>query len=79
MYKKKTILLLEPFKEAKNAAHYKCVWILVYAIKGNSQLAIYPQTKALGRLEAKLESFLKLSRRTQAETQIAFLFSSAHT
>lgn len=47
-----------------------------HVISGNSQLAVYPQTKALGRMKGKLECLLKLLRGPLAEPQIASLLST---
>lgn len=45
-------------------------------ISGNSQLDVYPQTKALGRVKGKLECSLRLLRGPLAEPQIASLLSA---
>lgn len=47
-----------------------------HVIRGNSQLAVYPQTKALGRMKGKLECLLKLLRGPLVEPQIACLLST---
>lgn len=42
-------------------------------LSGNSQLAVYPETKVPGRMKGKLECLLKLLKGPLAEPQIASL------
>lgn len=71
-----------PWKQSSEEAKTPCPTMSVYekekahVISWNTQLAVYPQTKALGRMKGKLECLLKLLRGPLAELQIAFLLST---
>lgn len=63
------------FKETKkpNPSLSVCEEQKAHVIQGNSQLAVYPQTKALGRMKGKLGCLLALLSGPLAEPQIASL------
>lgn len=60
-------------KKKPNPSPSLCEKQKAHVIQGNSQLAVYPQTKALGRMKGKLGCLLELLSGPLAEPQIASL------